>query len=143
MTGAASQTFTKTVDLHKDRFWLEDPCVLLKTFCIFPSRDKTRTENLNCITTLAVIVAIVLILFKFPINYVLLGLFVVIVLLIAMNQQGKKEGLDMEELDTTGEYKEGFSKTDRFVDDDFIQTNVTPLFAEEWQFTPPAYELIT
>ena len=119
----------------KTRFWMEDPKVLFKRFCILPQRDNSLNENLNCLTILVVVTALVLLLLKFPSNYVLIGSLVLIVLIATI-----AKCVDSGEEDE----KEGFARDPHYVSgDDFIQTNVTPLVAEEWQFNPPAYELVS
>jgi hypothetical protein len=116
---------------HHDgiKFWMDEPSVLLKHFCLFPQQTNSLNQNLNCLTVVVVVVTAVLLLLKFPYNYVLIGALLVIVLIAAMAKCGNKEG---------------FARDPHYVEgDDFIQTNVTPLVAEEWQFNPPAYELVT
>jgi len=127
-------------DHHKKKhrptkFWLDDPRVLFKKFCLVPKYSNSLNENLNCLTILVVVVAVVLLLLKFPNQCVLLGalLLLVIIATIAQTCGG----------DDCGD-KEGFARDPHYVSgDDFIQTNVTPLVAEEWQFNPPAYELVS
>jgi hypothetical protein len=115
---------------HSDtKFWMDDPSVLLKEFCIFPRRDYNTNKNLNCLTILVVVTSAVLLLLKLPANYVLIGGLIALVLIAALAKCGGD--------------KEGFARDPHYVDDDFIQTNVTPLVAEEWQFNPPAYELVS
>lgn len=111
-----------------DKFWTEDPLVLLRNFCIFPTREKSINENLNCITTLVILVAITLILLKFPVNYTILGLMAALVIIILFAKTNKKEG---------------FSRGNRHVDPDYLRTNVTPLLSEEWNLNSPTYEIIT
>lgn len=113
------------------KFWMEDPLVLLKDFCIFPQQDHSFHQNMNCLTTVILLTTAILLLFKFSANYVLLGALLSLVLVAAY----------VKFHDSKSD-REGFSRDPRHVNDDFIQTNVTPLVAEEWQLNPPAYELV-
>lgn len=117
-------------DNEDKKFWMRQPSILFKEFCIFPCRDNSFVQNMNCISTLTVVIGAVLLLFGFQPNYVVLGVFIVLVLIAAFVNLRFKN-------------KEGFAKTGHYLDDDFIQTNVTPLYAEEWHLDPPAYELVT
>jgi Family of unknown function (DUF5762) len=117
---------------RRSKFWLDDPGVLFRRFCLIPKRGNSLNENLNCLTILVVVIAVVLLLLNFPNNYVLLGALLLLVIIATIAQT------------CGGDDKEGFARDPHYVSgDDFIQTNVTPLVAEEWQFNPPAYELVS
>lgn len=112
------------------KFWLQDPSVLYKNFCLLPGRDKSMNQNMNCLTTVIVIVGVALLCFKVNITYTIIGTLVALLLVAFCANYFKKK-------------KEGFARDPHHLDDDFIETNVTPLVAEEWHFDPPSYELVS
>lgn len=114
-----------------DKFWLSQPDVLIKQFCVFPSPKNTFNKNMNCITTVIVLIGIILLFFKIQVMYVILAMLISILCIAIFTKMHNKRR------------KEGFARDPHYLDDDFIQTNVTPLVAEEWHFNPPAYELVS
>ena len=156
------------------KFWTSDPLVLLKNFCVFPTKDSTFNQTMNCLTTLTVVVSGVLLFCGLSPKWVCLSA-VTIIAAIAIytntqntncgenknKKQEMKRGVSRKNEkgqyetrvdylaegkmgdDEEGDLKEGFSKDGHHLDSDFIQTNVTPLVAEEWHYNPPAYELVS
>lgn len=116
----------------KDKFWVDDPCILFSNFQIFPNPKQTKNEKLNALTRLAVIISIVLYYFEYEywVSFLLVSLLTVLLLKYAGKRN--KEGT-----------KEGFTVVPTYAGLDLPQTTVAPLFAEEWQIYPPAYDLYT
>lgn len=50
--------------MEKDKFWLEDPSVLLRSFTLIPRREDTIEQKINAITRIVIIVFIILLLAK-------------------------------------------------------------------------------
>ena len=115
---------------NKVKFWLEDPCALLKSLSIFPNMKMSKAEKLNALTRLVVVITGVMYVMEYEYwsTFLVLALFVIIVLQYSGNDNKKKEK---------------FTVTPTYVGTDFQQTTVSPIFAEEWQIPPPAYDLYT
>ena len=81
---------------HKssEKFWLEDPCVLITKFCKFspftPFTDKRLSNNMNAYTRLVIIITIIIYTITKEINYIFIGIFL-IVLIIIMYYSLKKD----------------------------------------------------
>ena len=81
---------------HKssEKFWLENPCVLITNFCKFspfgPFTDKRFSNNMNAYTRLIIILSIVIYTITKEINYIFIGIFL-IVLIIIMYYSLKKD----------------------------------------------------
>ena len=81
---------------HKtgEKFWLENPCILITNFCKFspfgPFTDKRFSNNMNAYTRLIIIVSIVIYTITKEINYIFIGIFL-IVLIIIMYYSLKKD----------------------------------------------------
>jgi hypothetical protein len=73
---------------HKssEKFWLEDPCVLIYNFCKFspfgPFTNSKFSKNMNAYTRLVIIITIVIFTITKQINYVYLGTFSIIIIII-------------------------------------------------------------
>ena len=111
-----------------EKFWADSPCALFGRATIFPARSGTTDENLNSLTRLAFVAAIVLAAFGNKQWFIFLA---VAVLLLALLKYGSAP-------QPSAEY---FTRTPTYVSDDFHQTVVPPLYAEEWQIPPPAYDI--
>jgi len=119
-------------------FWLEDPCKLFSSFKFFPTSDMTKTEKLNALTRLALVIAGIMYFMKYEhtLTFVVLAL----LLIVALNYSGE----DKFEIQTTKvDNIEDFTIVPTYIGTDFQQTIVAPTFAEEWQVPPPAYDLYT
>ena len=81
---------------HKssEKFWLENPCVLITNFCKFspfgPFTHKRFSNNMNAYTRLTIILSIVIYTITKEINYIFIGIFL-IVLIIIMYYSLKKD----------------------------------------------------
>lgn len=118
--------------MDKENFWVEDPCILIKDCKIFPTQSMTTDEKLNAITRIIIIVAVIMYFMENKWWFVFLASSVIIVILIKYN---KSSPIGKDTI------KEGFTMTPTYNSPDFQQTVVAPLFAEEWQIPPPAYDL--
>lgn len=113
------------------KFWIEDPSILFTDLVFFPTAGMTREQKLNALTRLAVVIAGAMYVMEYKHwSTFLLGsvLFLVIVEYAEKTKEGRIK-------------KEGFSIVPTRVGDDFHETIVAPLFAEEVRIPPPAYEM--
>ena len=113
------------------KFWLEDPCILATNLVLFPTADMSKSEKLNALTRLALVIAAVM----YFMNYEHWLKFAVISILILVILHYIKPAEE--------DKKEEFTIVPTYVGTDFQQTVVSPTFAEEWQIPPPAYDLYT
>lgn len=113
-----------------DRFWVEDPCVLLTDFDFIPCKDKSKNSNLNAVTRSVIVAAILLYLFNY--DFWLIFLLISLLVIVILKYMKKEEN---------GENREGFTVVPTYQGLDMQQTTVAPLFSEEWQIYPPAYDL--
>lgn len=119
------------------KFWVEQPSALLENVYFFPSYGMTLSEKLNALTRLVIVIAGVLLYLK---NKWWLAFLTVGLLMIILSYYHGKSCED----DVKAENNiENFSVTPTYISDDFDQTIVAPLYAEEWQVPPPAYDLYT
>ena len=117
------------------KFWVEDPCILIKDLHIFPTAEMTRDEKLNALTRLSIIIAIIMYVMGYRQWFTFLILaFLIVVLLkyVKMPKEVSKEGKI-----------EHFTVVPTYPGTDFQQTVVSPTFSEEWQIPPPAYDIYT
>lgn len=119
---------TSTKD--KDKFWVEDTCILFTNPQIFPTPSMSRNEKLNSLTRLAIVISVVLYIMKY--EYWLPFLLISVLAIVLLKYAGKIK----DEVE-----KEHFTIVPTYLAPDFEQTIVPPLFAEEWQILPPAYDL--
>ncbi len=117
--GDASQT---------TKFWANDPCILFTDISLFPTAAMSKNEKLNALTRLAVIIAVVMAVYRHPNWPVFLTLALLIVVLLKFGP-------------AVDPRPEEFTRTPTYVDNDFHQTIVSPTFAEEHQIPPPAYDI--
>lgn len=106
-----------------EKFWVKNPCDLFSSGSIFPTQNKTINKNLNSLTRLALVIAIIMAAFG---NKQWIFFLAAAILLIVLLKYGGRRA--------TPEY---FTRTPTYVSDDFHQTVVPPLYAEEWQIPPP------
>jgi hypothetical protein len=114
-----------------EKYWVEDPCILLTNLRIFPLASMTKDEKLNALLRLSVIIAMVLYFLQYEhwFTFLLLAILANVLLKYAVKKDDGK--------------KENFTLTPTYMGLDFEQTTVAPLFTEEWQIYPPAYDLYT
>lgn len=123
---------TSSVNEVPTKFWIEDPCILLTDIVFFPTANMTREQKLNALTRLAVVIAVAM--FVMDSKYWSTFLLVAVLFLVVIEYSEKSK-------DVRDKNKEGFSIVPTRVGDDFHQTVVAPLFAEEVRIPPPAYEM--
>jgi hypothetical protein len=123
---------TSSVNEVPTKFWIEDPCILLTDIVFFPTANMTREQKLNALTRLAVVIAVAM--FVMDSKYWSTFLLISVLFLVIIEYSEKSK-------DARGANKEGFSIVPTRVGDDFHQTVVAPLFAEEVRIPPPAYEM--
>lgn len=123
---------TSSVNEVPTKFWIEDPCILLTDIVFFPTANMTREQKLNALTRLAVVIAVAM--FVMDSKYWSTFLLVAVLFLVIVEYSEKSKGVKETN-------KEGFSIVPTRVGDDFHQTVVAPLFAEEVRIPPPAYEM--
>ena len=113
-------------DEPTEEFWAQDICALFGDGSIFPTNSKSKNQNLNALTRLSIVITLLLV--AFGNSQWLIFLCFAILLIVLLKYAGKN-------------ISEGFTRTPTYVSDDFVQTVVPPLFAEEWQIPPPAYDI--
>lgn len=111
-------------------FWMEDVSILLSDPVFFPTKDMTKDEKLNALTRLALIVSVVLYFVKYPSWHIVL---LISISAIIMLKYGCKT--------LTDPTIENFARTPTYLGNDFTQTIVPPIFAEEHHNPPMRYEL--
>lgn len=69
-----------------EKFWLEDPCILITNFCKFSPfgifTNKKFSNNMNEYTRLVIILMIVIFTITKEINYIFIGIFLIILIII-------------------------------------------------------------
>lgn len=64
-----------------EKFWLEDPCILIKNFCKFNPlgifKDNKFSNNMNAYTRFIIIIMIVLYVVTKEIMYILIGIIII------------------------------------------------------------------
>lgn len=117
-----------------EKFWVEDPCVLFTHIRLFPLPDMTKNEKLNSLTRLTLVISGTLYALQYEYWFTFLILSVLCVLLLkyaaGKSSSGSGDGA-----------KEDFTLVPTYANPDYHTTTVAPLFAEEWQIYPPAYDL--
>jgi len=123
-----------SVDIDADvqtKFWVETPCILMSDIVFFPTANMTREQKLNALTRLAIAIAVAMFLMDY--KYWSTFLLISVLFLVIVYYSEKNNKVD----------KEGFSIVPTRVGDDFHQTIVAPLFAEEVRVPPPSYDMET
>lgn len=106
-------------------FWLKDWCQLFSSYDILPLKRMSVNEKLNSFTRLVLLTTLVLYIMdqKYWLYILIGGLAVVFAIKCASEQK-----------------REGFSLNPTYAEGSTPMTTVPPLFAEEWQIPPPAYD---
>ena len=70
------------IKCQKNKFWLENPVILLCSVDILPLDDMSLAEQMNCLTRLVIIIFFILIFFGFKqsLLFLLLSLLFIIIL---------------------------------------------------------------
>lgn len=112
---------------HHEKFWVDDPSVLISNLQLLPTQDMSLDQKLNALTRLAIICAVVMYFMEF--EYWLVFFITAILIIICLKYL------------SVNSKKEGFTIPPTYVDGAAPMTTVPPLFAEEWQIPPPAYDI--
>ncbi len=112
------------------KFWIDDWCALFSDFSLLPTNSMSLNEKLNALTRLVIVLSIVMYFMKYEYWLCFLILSVLIIFLIKYFD-GKNRGK-----------KEGFSIPPTYTCGSCPMTTIPPLFAEEKQLPPPAYDII-
>lgn len=118
-----------------EKFWTEDPCVILSNLKFLPTSDMTRDEKLNALTRLTLIVAggLYWAKYEFWFTFLIIALLLIVLLKYAGVKENKDDGKDKD--------VEEFTLTPTYASPDMHTTTLAPLFSEEWQIYPPAYDI--
>ena len=108
-------------------FWITSPCILVSSLVFLPTESMSKNERLNALTRLVLIVTAVLYYCNFE-HWMIFGL-VAVLAIVLFKYGGKKDA------------REDFSITPTYASNNFQDVTVSPLFSEEWQIPPPAYDL--
>ena len=111
------------------KFWLDDVCALFtRPYRVLPTTEMSKNEKLNALTRLTIVGAALMYYFdsEYWLGFLLGALLIIVVIKYRFAADCKREG---------------FTVTPTYNSTDFMQTTVTPLFAEEWQIPPPVYDL--
>lgn len=113
----------------KEKFWLEDPCILLTNIRLFPTSDMTKDEKLNALTRASIAISAGM--YFMENEYWFTFLIVSILAIVILKYNGKKDD---------GKDKEDFTLVPTYANPNLETTTIAPLFAEEWQMYPPVYD---
>lgn len=135
--------------MSAEKFWTDDPCILFTNIRLFPMKDMTRDEKLNAITRLAVVGAAVMYFYNDTKDYWFTFLLLAIIAILLMKFCAKSEGFSTVSDETSGkigetpltDVKEDFTLVPTYANPDMHTTTIAPLFSEEWQIYPPAYDV--
>lgn len=122
--------------MSEAKFWVEDPCILLKDLNIFPTFEMNRNEKLNSLTRLSVIITIVMYLMNYQQWFTFLLLALLIILLLKYVKCPPPEPYEENNI-------EHFTTVPTYESPDFHQTVVSPTYSEEWRGIPPSYDIHT
>lgn len=111
-----------------EKFWINDPCVLLRNFNLLPEANKTLNEKLNALTRIVIIATVVMYCsdFQYWLAFLVLSIMGILVIKIMADKN-----------------VEGFSIPPTYVDGAEPMSTVPPIHAEEWQVPPPMYDEYT
>lgn len=121
---------------NQEKFWTDDPCILLhvNSPCkIIPNKTMSKDEKLNSITRLVILISLGLYLMDYQ-HWSLFLLSGLVLLIFVRSYLDRKDSKNE---------KEGFTVVPTYQGLNLQQTTVAPLFSEEWQMYPPAYDLYT
>lgn len=114
-----------------EKFWTEDPCILVTNIKVLPTSEMSKDEKLNALTRLSLIISLILYYYKY--EYWFTFLLISLLLIVLIKYAGKK--------DNTDDKQENFTLTPTYASPDLHTTTLAPLFSEEWQVYPPAYDV--
>lgn len=113
-----------------DKFWTDDPLVLLSEYNILPQKHLTTNQKLNALTRSLLLATLIMyaIEYKYWFTFLIIG--IIIILVIKLMSDAKRR-------------KEGFSIPPTYIQGAEPMTTIPPAFAEEWQIPPPLYDEYT
>ena len=123
-------------DLDSTEVWTKDPNSILKNFAIIPSSGMSKCEQVNTITRLVIVIAIIMIIIDFKDWYIFLVIAIIIVAIMGTSYCGKESPCG-------GTRVEGFSLDPTYACGAQPFTTVPPVLGSEWQSPPPAYNEYT
>ena len=115
-----------------DKFWTDDPLVLLSEYHVLPQKHLTTNQKLNALTRSLLIATLIMygIEYKYWFTFLIIG--IIIILVIKLMSDAKKKTL-----------REGFSIPPTYIQGAEPMSTIPPAFAEEWQVPPPVYDEYT
>jgi Family of unknown function (DUF5762) len=118
----------ETVAEDDTNFWLKNPNILFDLkLGLFPTSSMSKTEKLNSVTRVVLLISIILLVCKFEYWYIFLIVSLFVILSVKYSAP----------------VKEGFTVTPHYPSTDFQQTVVSPSYSSEYQIPPPAYDVYT
>jgi len=126
-----------------EKFWTEDPCILFTNIRLFPLREMTKDEKLNAVTRLAIAASVGMYFMKYDFWFTFLLLSLLIIVILKYNS-GKETFITKESTvgTTPVDLKEDFSLVPTYANPNYHTTTIAPIFSEEWQIYPPAYDIL-
>jgi len=129
-----------------EKFWIESPDVLFMNIRLVPTSSMTKDEKLNVMTRVALVVsgALYFMNYEYWFTFLILSLLVIILLKYGGDAKDKKDGFTTTaDATLAGEtsLKEDFTLVPTYASPDMNVTTIAPLFSEEWQVYPPAYDI--
>ena len=77
---------TSKKDKNKEKFWIENPCILFSNFCMFnpaiACQNKPLSNILNAFTRLIIICMIIIFSITKEINYIYIGIIIIVIFII-------------------------------------------------------------
>ena len=130
-----------------EKFWVEDPCILLTNIRLFPLQSMSQDEKMNALTRLALAISAGLYFMKYEFWFTFLILSILGVVLLkygGIRKDNFTAVADAEKSSPVGETTlvEDFTLVPTYASPDMHVTTVAPIFAEEWQIYPPAYDIL-
>lgn len=116
--------------MEEEKFFVDSPLVLVTNIYLFPKADMSLNSKLNALARLCIVISGALYYMKYEhwLTFLIGSLLAIVLLKVYYTNQGKKED---------------FTLVPTYPNPDMNTTTVAPLFAEEWQIEPPAYDLYT
>lgn len=118
-----------------EKFWMNDPAILVKKFNLLPSLELSLNEKLNALTRIIFIITIIMLCFDFPYWYwfLIIGLLIIMAIKIICSKYCDNDRL-------RGNYNENFSIPPTYIDGSEPMTTISPIYSEEIQSPSPIYD---
>lgn len=113
-----------------EKFFVDNPLILITHIRLFPTANMTVDEKLNALARLCIVISAGLYFMKYEhwLTFLIASILAIVLLKVYYS---RNEG------------KEDFTLVPTYPNPDMQTTTVAPLFAEEQQLIPPAYDLYT